>query len=351
MKNTRRRFEILCALVVCCFLAPPTIAPTSVALAADVIKWKCQSHLPMASTSYEGSNLAIAKLLEEKTNGRLVIEMFPAGGIVPTKDIFPAVKRGMIPIGYSTPGYWKTEIPIGQACSAGLPFAFKDLSEVMYAYRVLGLEKLQRDYIRKHHGVLYFSDHVEPNEVVSKKPINRYEDFKGLKLRSFGTQAKLFTAIGAPSTYIPGTEIYTALATGTVDGAHYGAAQGADSNKFYELCKYHLKPSSVIVPQDGWFINEKAFNELPKDIQETIVTTLNEWFYTRSLGYFVGEEKTLARVQKEMGVKICTLPDEDVKKIVKAATQVWEEAASLCPECRQAVDIVEGFLRDVGRLD
>ena len=42
--------------------------------ADDVVKWKCVTHWPMASSSYKGSLEVIAERIKERTNGRLIIE-------------------------------------------------------------------------------------------------------------------------------------------------------------------------------------------------------------------------------------------------------------------------------------
>jgi TRAP-type C4-dicarboxylate transport system substrate-binding protein len=285
--------------------------------------------------------------VKERTKGKFIIEPNPAGALIPSQEIFPAIKRGMIPIGYVDSGYYATDIPLGQV--AALPMAISNIWEGLYINKIGGFLDLLRSEIDKH-NVMFFPDHLEPTELVTKKPVRSFADFKGLKLRSRGLEAKFFTTIGAPATYIPGAEIYTALATGTVDGAHWGGSQGANSMAFYEICKYHLKPAITYTCQDGWFINKKEFAKLPKEYQEILYKTLDEQLYRRSVQYAFQEAQTLGKVQKEKGVQVITLPLEEQKKMAAAATAIWEKEGEKNPDCAKAVQLMKQFLKDIGRL-
>ena len=140
---------------------------TDSAYAADeVIKWKCVAHWPMASSSYKGSLLAVAERLKERTNGRLILEPHPAGALVPAKEEFNAVKRGMVPIGVTSAAYPLSQVPLMNVAS-GLPLNFGDVWEAAYFYKWLGFEQMLKDEVAKH-GLLYFTDKVYPTELSLK---------------------------------------------------------------------------------------------------------------------------------------------------------------------------------------
>jgi TRAP-type C4-dicarboxylate transport system substrate-binding protein len=315
--------------------------------AADkVITWKCQASIALASPTYKESVVRVADLIKEKTNGRLIIEHYSAGATLPNDQIFPAVKRGMIEMGYSTPSYWKSDLPLA-LCNA-LPFAFTTYWQVLYFYEVLGYQKMLRDHVAKH-DVLYFEDHVIPVEIVTKEPIRSLEELKGKKIRTYGQFGKFFSALGAQPVSAPGPEIYTGLATGVFQGAHWGAAVGAESLGLYEVCKYHMRPSISLGTEEAWFINKKAFDSLPKDIQEIVTKVLDNQFWIRSVEYAFNEDKALGKAQAK-GVQVITLPVEDQKKMAQAAVQIWDEIAQASPDNAKAISMLKQFLKDIGRL-
>ena len=337
---------LLSSMVLCLVLAPLT---NDASWAAEkVIKWKVQSHWPSASPSYKGSLLAIVEKLKARTNGRFILEPFPAGSLVPSKEIANATKRGMFEMGGTSTAYTRALVPMS-GIGAGLPYSFRAAWQAFYFYKRVGYEKAMKDAFAKH-GLLFFTDKIYPTQLVLKKPVRTMEDFKGLKLRSSGTLQIFFTSIGAAASYLPGAEVYPALASGVVEGAHWGAAQGANKMGFYDVCKYHLMPSFVVAGTDVWVINKKAFDKLPADIQKTLTQTLDEHLWLRSNQYIYQEAKTLARVQKEKGVTVITLPPEEQQKMTRAAIKLWDEEAKKDPGYAEWIEKMKEFLRELGYL-
>src|SRR5690606_34008016 len=109
--------------------------------------------------------------------------------------------------------------------------------------------KMLQDEAAKH-GVYYSTDKVYPTEMVIKNPIKTWNDFTKLKIRSSGAMQTFLTDAGAAASYLPGGELYTAMSTGVVDGAHWGASQGAASMGLYELAKFHVQPALNIAGTD-----------------------------------------------------------------------------------------------------
>src|SRR5699024_2971457 len=119
--------------------------------------------------------------------------------------------------------------------------------------------------------------------------------------------------------YISGSELYQALASGVVDGAHWGAAQGAASMGLYEVAKYHVKPPLTIAGTDVWIISQKALDELPDDMAKIVKDTINEHFWVRTNEYLYKERIALANAMKTQGVQVNTLPDDVQKRLTEVA--------------------------------
>ncbi|MFW6052873.1 MAG: TRAP transporter substrate-binding protein DctP [Desulfosalsimonas sp.] len=326
-------------------------APNSTAEAADdVIKWKAPCHWPASSVSFKDSLQAVADRVEERTDGKLVIEPHEAGSLIPGDQVFSAVKRGMYPIGITSSAYDLDQVPILNVV-AGPPLNFKSVWEAAYYHKWMGFEQLVKDVFEENHGMLYFSDKVYPTELSLKKPVRSFEDFDGLKIRSSGILQKYLTSIGASAEYIPGGDIYAALSSGVAEGAHWGAVQGSSSMNFYEVNKYHLRPALNFAATDIWLINKEAFEELPSDVQDVLVDTLNEQFWLRTNQYKYLEEVELARIQQEEDVELIELPPEEYQKMQGEAVKMWDDIAEKSSECAEAIDMLKEFNRKMGRLE
>jgi len=322
---------------------------TDNARAADeVIKWRVQSHWPASSSSFKDSLQVLADRLKDRTNGRLILEPYAAGALVPAKEIFNAVKRGMIQMGTISPAYVRDQIEVA-GIAAGLPFAFKNVWECAYFHKWLGFEKMIQEEAAKY-GVFYSTDKVYPTELVLKKPVRSLADFKGIKIRSSGVLQIFLTNIGAAASYLPGGEVYPSLASGVIDGAHWGAAQGAYSMKLYDVCKYHLLPGLNIAGTDAWVVNQKAIDKLPQDIQAIFYNALEEQFWKRTNQYIYLEAITLAKAVQEKNVEVISLPPEEQKKITEIAMKMWDEEGQKGPDAAKALQMLKDFLKSLGHL-
>lgn len=349
MKGRNKPFSLnALALVMLIFTAMAIGLSPVQALAGDKpTVWKCQTAVSASSWAFNNQVADVAKRIEKETGGRLVIEMYPSGAVLPSKEIFPALKRNIVQMGFVTPGYWKTDISLAR-CTA-LPYAFLRNWEVIYFFKDLGFEKMLKDQILEH-GVLYWSAKALPVAIVCKEPIPTFDSFKGKKVRSYGIYGKFFKAAGAGSAYAPGPEIYTGLATGVFDAAHWGAVVGANNLGLFEVCKYVMSPSISLGTEEGWFVNRKAFNKLPDDVKKIVTRILDEEFYSNTFKYAYAEQHTLGIVQKKHGVKVVTLSVEDQKRMSQAAMKVWDEVAAESEANAKAVDMLKKFLKDIGRL-
>src|SRR5690606_32580381 len=146
-------------------------------------------------------------------------------------------------------------------------------------HKHLGSEKMLQEQAPKH-GVYHPTDKIYPTELLSRKPSNSREDPTKPKTRTSGAMQTLLTEAGAAASYLPGSELYTALSPGVVDAAHWGAAQGADSMGLYDLTKSHVQPALNIAGTDAIIVSMKAMDKLPKDIRDILVQTLEEQFWS-----------------------------------------------------------------------
>lgn len=310
--------------------------------------WRVQSHWPSASSSYEDSLVRLKDQIEERTEGRVKLQLHEAGALFKAQETFNAVSRGIIQMGTISPGYAQDKLSLGGIAS-GLPFAFRNVWETAYFHKIMGFEDMLREEAAEH-GVYYSTDKVYPTEMVVKNPIESWEDFTQLKIRSSGALQKFLDEAGASTSYLPGSELYPALDTGVVDGAHWGAAQGAASMSLYEVAKYHVKPPLNIAGTDVIIVSQKALDALSDEDEETIKQILDEQFWYRTNEYQYQEQIALSNAMAEHGVQVNTLPEDVQQRLTEIAQKTWEEEGERSEKAAEALEMLKSFLGDLGYL-
>ncbi|MEQ9640082.1 MAG: TRAP transporter substrate-binding protein DctP [Alphaproteobacteria bacterium] len=313
--------------------------------AAAEVTWKVQSHWPKASASYGDSLQIIANELEEKTSGRFKLELHGAGEFAKGGEIFNIVRRGVVEMGTISPGYIQGEAPTA-GLALGVPGTFREVWEFNHFLKNMGFEDLFNEDLAAH-GVVSRAEKVYPTELVVSKEINSVDDFAKLKLRSSGSYLKYLEAAGASPQYIAGPELYQSLASGVVDGAHWGAAQGALSMSLWEVAKFHMKPTMGLA-MDTLIMNQGAVDKLPDDLRKEFFALLDARFWKRSTEYQYKEKVALAKGVAEQSVKVAQFPDAVLASFSEASSAILAEERGKGGNAEKAADMLTDFLKVLG---
>ena len=345
LNNVRKKLTVIASALTFGVTAALSAAP---AAAQDTITWRVQSHWPGASSSYKDSLGRLKEQIEERSGGRIQLQLYEAGALFKADETFNAVSRGILEMGTISPSYASNRMTLAGIAS-GLPFAFRNTWEAAYFHMGLGFEEMLREEAAEH-GVYWATDKVYATEMVVKNPINSLEDFRRLKIRSSGALQRFLTEAGAAASFIPGGELYTALDSGIVDGAHWGAVQGAYSMALYEVAKHHVRPALNIAGTDVIIVSQRALDRLPEDLQTMVKDVLTEQFWFRTNEYEYKEQITFAKAQAEMDVQLNQLPDEVQDHLVSVAQEMWDAEGERGPKAQEALQMLKEFLGTLGYL-
>ena len=154
-----------------------------------------------------GGELAIQALSDQEFAGTFQLLDAVQSGAVEASNWFTLYGAGMMPATVFLSSY-----PLGPR----YPHEWDT-----FFYGLGGLEMTRELYAQQ--GLFYVGPvHHGPNIIHSKVPIRSIEDFRGRKMRvPGGMVAELFTAAGAETTLLPGSDIFPALERGTIDVADY----------------------------------------------------------------------------------------------------------------------------------
>jgi TRAP-type C4-dicarboxylate transport system substrate-binding protein len=256
----------------------------------------------------------------------------------------------MVEVGWSDPAYHVGFIP--EAAIGTAPFMFQSLMDAFEVYYYRGVHKFLQDSY-KPHGVHFLSAmpaYVIP--LLSKKPIKRVTDFKGLKVRTIGARQTMMAQLGAAPVSIPLPEVYTGFASGTIDAATNGPEESFDDYAWVEVAKYIIYPalSSYPLPVNDIYINTKAWESLPEDLKAVMETAAQVNFPRFAYHFRNGDLRVRPKFDK-VGVTRIHLPSEDNGALAQAASVVWTEIAKKGPRGREIVKIYTDYMRQMGYSD
>jgi TRAP-type mannitol/chloroaromatic compound transport system substrate-binding protein len=256
-----------------------------------------------------------------------------------------AVTAGVLQAHSSWPGYW-TGKDAGLAVISDFVFGYQHpwQAEAWFYHRG-GLQMLRTAYAKYNVypvGVSWWG--VE--SVVSKKPLTKMEDFKGVKFRSpQGMTAEILTKLGASIVVLPGGEVYSALDKGVVDAADWATLSMNQRMGFHEVAKYPTKLFHSM-PVQEFSVNVDAWKKLPDDLKALLATATREWTWDQIQRIAVDD----VRVAKELaakGVVAATWPDAEQAKIRALAEKTWDEWSKKTPLAKQAYDSQLAWLKDL----
>lgn len=189
-----------------------------------------------------------AEMVEEKTNGRIHIDVYHGGQLGDEKAVIEQLQFGAIDftrVSISPLSEFEKSLNVLQ-----LPYLYKDAAQM---WRVLegdiGENFLKSVSTAGLVGLSWF-DAGARNFYNSKKPVTKLEDLKGLKIRVQESQLMMgmVAALGASATPMAYGEVYSGLQTGVIDGAENNWPS-YDSVSHYEVAKYYVLDEHTRVPE------------------------------------------------------------------------------------------------------
>jgi TRAP-type C4-dicarboxylate transport system substrate-binding protein len=168
----------------------------------------------------------------------------------------------------------------------------------------------------------------EGYHLFTKQPLSPAGDLAGRKIRGTPTYFGVIEALGAQPVVLPGSEIYSALQTGVIDGAGWPAA-GMVSMRHYEVAKYRLRPTFGAATQPV-FVNLDRWNKLDAKTQQVLLEAGRKTeLEMPALGDAIQAEED-AELNKR-GVQVIQMNPATAAKVRKAfVDSIWKLGADCC---------------------
>jgi len=260
-----------------------------------------------------------AKEIEKRTNGAVKINMFPGATLTPADQCYDGVVKGISDIGMSVCSYTAGRFPLSEVID--LPLGYENAKQVTRLCNAFYKKFTPKEFDDVQ--IMYLHGHG-PGIFHTKKPVEKMEDLKGVKIRCTGTSKKIVSALGATPVAMPQPETYDALQKGVVDGV-VSPIETLKGWKFAEVIKSSTENfgSSYSL---AFFVamNKKKWESLPKDVKDTIEQINEEWIEKTAQRWddFDVEGKKLTL---EKGNKVIELSKEEDTRWKQAVQPVLAE--------------------------
>jgi len=286
--------------------------------------WACEVTLRSSDTHPEGYPTVTAvqymgDLLEERTDGRICIEVYHSAQLGQEADTIEQTQLGVIDMNRVSLGPFNNIIEETKVFS--LPYIFRSTEHM---HRVvdgdIGQDVLAE--FENHNLVgLGFFDGGSRSFYNSQRPINSMADLEGLSFRVMQSDVfvDMVNALGANATPMPYGEVYSSIQTGVIDGAENNWPSFESSGHF-EVAGYYTLDQHLIVPE-VLVMSLNSWNGLSGDDQALIRQAARDAVpFMRE--QWAAREAASEEIVRAAGVEIIT--DIDKTPFIEAMVPVYE---------------------------
>ncbi len=321
-------------------------APAIVTAQARTFSWKMTNAYGPGSPFYvqgPGSPTDFIKMVDTMSSGRLKIQHFAAGELIPALEGFDAVSKGTIEMNCANAYFWAGKTFAAQYFTA-VPFGLNFQGMNAWFYHGDGLKLWEEVYAPFNLVPLPMGNTGVQMTGWFKKPIQKVEDFKGLKMRIPGLAGKVYAALGVDVKLLPGGEIFPALERGVIDAAEFvGPFQDRrlglhKAAKFYHTTGWHETATVTEL-----IINKKAWDSLPPDLKEIVRVAAAACNVISQSWCEQTNAEALDDLIKNHGVTALPLPPEVIVKLKEATVVALNEATAKDPLVKKVHDNFMAF--------
>lgn len=297
------------------------IAAPAVLRAEESIRWRMVTSWPRNLPGPGMNAQRLADRINHMSGGRLTVQLFAAGEIVPALGVFDAVYSGAAEMAHTASFYW-----VGKAKAAvfftTVPFGLTPPEHAAWIEH--GGGQALWDELYAPFGLKPFMAGNSSLQMGGwfRRELGGLADLKGLKLRSIGLGGELFQRLGAVTVSLGVPDIYPALQNGTIDGVEFLGPASDLAAGFHQVAKFYYWPT--FTKPNGTaecLIGRKAWEALPADLQAVVANACaaENAFTLAEADWRNGE--ALTTLVQQHGVELRAWPEE----LVAAARTTAEE--------------------------
>lgn len=303
----------------------------SVARAQETIRWKMVTSWPKNFPALGTGANEFARLIGVLSGGRLQVDVYGAGELVPAMEVFDAVSSGTAEMGHSASYYWRGKVPAAQFFTA-VPFGMNTTETNAWLYQGDGMALW--DDLYAEHNLKPFAVGNTGTQMAGwfKQEITSLKDMQGLKIRLPGLAGEVMNRIGATAVNMPGSEIFTSMQTGVLDAADWVGPYNDLAFGLHQVADYYYtsawnEPSAIL---EGT-VNLDAWKTLPDDLKSVVAEAARSANLAMIDEFTYRNAEALSALVDKHGVQLRRLPEDVLKALAEASQNVIKEQTESDP--------------------
>jgi C4-dicarboxylate-binding protein DctP len=264
MKPARFRFLAgLSALIVSSILGGTAVAQEKMRVSLDTNP----SHV-----RNKGVEIFIEEL-KKRIGDKLVVEVYPSGQLYRDRDVPKALRQGAVEM--AVPGTWQLDGVEPNAGLQTLPMFYGVQGKIVHQVMDGELGEFLNARLEERLRVKIpgkWMDLGMQHFFTISKPINSYDDLKGMKIRHSGGTANggRITGLGANAMLVPFPDVPMAMSQGVIEGVAT-TYESAWSSKLHESGLKYAFEDNQFFGQYVPMINQAFWRKLSKEVQDAIL--------------------------------------------------------------------------------
>lgn len=225
-------------------------------------------HINPETGNYHQYALAFKEAVEAKSEGRLQIEIYPAGQLGYDRELLESIQFGNLDLGIITSSPIANFVP--EFMALDFPFLFDNWDHVLKFIESDACKELMNEGAADGLVGLGMLARGFRSTTNSRRPILSSADYAGLKMRVIESPIyiKTFEALGATVSAMSWGEVFTALQQGTIEAIELDYRTLYDE-RVYEVQKY-LSATEHIFAFATMMTNPAVLESLPEDLRQIL---------------------------------------------------------------------------------
>lgn len=286
-------------------------------------------HFVAPSSTLGETYTEYARMIEERTNGKVTIRYFWSNSLFGMKEALEAVSDGIADIGIVNSGYFPSDLPLMASFEHGY-----NASDLWVGQRATSRLQRESEILNKQfedNDLKWIAPYTSGTFQFFFKDGSDWDstdDFEGLTLRTTGgARADWHTALGAQPIFMPITDVYEAMERGVIGGFENTLSLAADL-KQNEVTDIVLDLNSGVVMGASTVMNLDTWNELPEPVQEIILDTGVEWGEVVQAKAIIERERKIRNEWESEGVAFNTPSEDQIEKMREMGRDAAMDVAS-----------------------
>ena len=264
----------------------------------------------------------LAALIGAMSGGRVQVQVYGAGALVPAAEVFAAVGRGTVEMGHGCASYWPSKgaavpffssIPFGMTAAEVNAWLYHGGGQALWdeAYAPFGLVPAAAGNTGVNMGGWF------------NKEICSAADLSGLKFGLSGLGGEVLARAGGTPITLSPDALLTALQSGVIDGAEWVGPYADLALGLYAAAKYYYypgwhEPGTVIEA----LVNKKALDTLPADLRAIVLNACKVANQDMLAEFTARNPAALNTVVTKHQVELRCFPDDVIRTLHARADEV-----------------------------